>query len=444
MDLSKISPNQLSRRAFLRTGVGSAAALAALTACRGSSDTAATAPTSGPTETGGATTTPRVSSDAKSGAKATSDMAKRRLVVIEMEGGNDGMSTLVPYGIGTYRDVRPRTAIPEDQLLTIDGTFAVPKTLEAAHKAGLAYIMGVGVPEPDGSHFAMMERWWRGDVRPSTPLDTGFLGRLADVIGDPAARAVALSIGSGSHPMLLSSKAPTMSIPRADIANNLVGADAEDRVRFAFQQNLAAMARESSASSLAAARRSLGEALQFAQSLAELAEESEDSQAEYPGGQLSDGLRLAARVFTGDEGVRIIHVPMGGGFDTHSDHAGTHSALMTDFSSSLAAFLKDLAARGLDDQVLVITTSEFGRTVGDNASNGLDHGTASVTMMAGPVNAGLYGEYSSLTDLDDNKDLKATMTFDSYYATVAESWFGVPASDVLDGNPTALTGVIRS
>ncbi|MEQ1699734.1 MAG: hypothetical protein ABMA25_06470, partial [Ilumatobacteraceae bacterium] len=77
----------------------------------------------------------------------------------------------------------------------------------------------------------------------------------------------------------------------------------------------------------------------------------------------------------------------------------------------------------------------------DNASAGLDHGTASMAMLMGPVNPGLYGEHPSLTDLDDNGDLIATMGFDQYYASVAEGWFGVPAGDVLGGSPALIEGL---
>ncbi len=89
-----------------------------------------------------------------------------------------------------------------------------------------------------------------------------------------------------------------------------------------------------------------------------------------------------------------------------------------------------------------MTISEFGRTARDNGSGGLDHGTAGVALLAGPVAPGVYGEHPSLTDFDDNGDLIATMDFDRYYATVAERWLGVPASEVLDGNPELIEGLL--
>jgi uncharacterized protein (DUF1501 family) len=441
------SDYRLDRRRFLRHVTSGAATAAFLAACNDSAKAGPTTAKSAEPKSSDKKSSDTTAAKPQESAKVASPtkaapIEKRRLVVIEMDGGNDGMSTLVPYGAGAYKDLRKRTAIDPKQIVRIDDTYGVHEAMKKAHTAGLAYVMGVGSSKPDGSHFAMMERWWRGDVSGTGALDTGFLGRLADAIGDPTARAVALSIGSGSHPMLLSRKAPTLSIPRADIGNTLVGAKSDDEVRYAFQQSLITLGRGDGNDVAAAARRSMTDALRFAQTLAELPEDKNDNTA-YPGGTLSDGLRLSARLMAKDEGIRIIHVPMGADFDTHNDHVGRLPGLLTSFSDSLAAFLADLSARGMREEVLVMTTSEFGRTAKDNSNNGLDHGTASVTMLAGPVNPGLYGEYSSLTKLDENEDLIATMGFDQYYATVAESWFGVPASEVLPGKVSPIPGILK-
>jgi uncharacterized protein (DUF1501 family) len=133
-----------------------------------------------------------------------------------------------------------------------------------------------------------------------------------------------------------------------------------------------------------------------------------------------------------------------GGFDTHDDHHATHPGLLADVNDSIAAFLDDLAGRGMAGEVLVMTTSEFGRRAADNGSAGLDHGSASVGMLVGPVVPGLHGEAPSLTVLDDSGNLVATLGFDSYYATVAERWLGVPAGEVLAPGHRVLDGVIAT
>jgi uncharacterized protein (DUF1501 family) len=442
----------MNRRHFLTSTLAALTGAGALAACnrvdaKAASDGAAgsTSAPAGPSSSGASTTTtgaPKSSNASASKSAKGSKTDQRRLVIIELSGGNDGMSTLVPFGMTGYKDLRSRIAIDPKDLLHINDQVGLHKNLKALQNRGLAIVQGIGTPNPDGSHFAMMERWWKGDLRGNASLPTGFLGRLADAIAPPDARAVALSIGSGSHPALVSSKAPTLSIPRADVAGALVGANADDKARYSFQQALIEMAAETSGDQprLATARRSGRDAIGFAGTLHDLKDDAADG---YPGGTLSDGLRLAARLLAADSGLRIVHVPMGADFDTHEDHASRHADLMTNLAASLDAFLADLDDRGLGDHVLVATTSEFGRTAKDNASGGLDHGTASCALLAGPVKAGLYGEYPSLTKLTEDGQLIATVGFDRYYATLAESWFGVPASDVLPGRVKPLTGLLQ-
>jgi uncharacterized protein (DUF1501 family) len=438
----------LNRRQFLTSTLAGLASTGVLAACSSSaskkttnSSTTTADGSSETTSSNGSTSAVSAAPTAKSTPKAAA-VDKRRLVIIEMDGGNDGLSTLVPYGISGYKDLRSRIAIDPKELLAINDQVGLHKNLKQVQSRGMAIVQGIGTPNPDGSHFAMMDRWWSGDVRGEAQLTTGFLGRLADAVGDPSARAVALSIGSGSHPALRSQKAPTLSIPRADIAAALVGAKPDDETRYAFQQALADMAIESSTDvpGLMIARRGNRDAVRFATTLSGLPEDNTEG---YPGGVLSDGLKLAARLLEADPAIRIIHVPMNVDFDTHDGDNERHPELMNNFSTSVDAFLADLERRGIADQVLVATTSEFGRTAKDNNSGGTDHGTASVAMLLGPVKAGLHGEHPSLTKLDDDGQLIATVGFDQYYASIAESWFGVPASDVLPGSVKPLPDLLQ-
>jgi uncharacterized protein (DUF1501 family) len=365
------------------------------------------------------------------------DVSRRVLVVIEMGGGNDGMSMLVPYGMGSYYDLRPRTAIAANDVLALDEEVGFHSMLRYVHGRGAAVVQGVGSPAPDGSHFEMLARWWNGSSTSGNRFDTGFLGRLADRIGDPAAAAVALSVGSGTHPMLLSQQVATLSIPRADAASYVHGAPDDDWFRQQFQRGFLGFGTAAGRGGVDDRLRGLKtQAVAFARTLGVLGEENP-----YPGSDLGQGLRLAAHLFGGDSGIRIVHVPMNADFDTHDDHNGRYPGLMEDLDRSLEAFFGDLDSRGMTDRVLVMTVSEFGRTAHDNDSYGLDHGTASNMLLMGPVNPGRYGEHPSLDTLDDDGNLVATMPFDQYYATVAEGWFEVPASEVLDVDVGPIEGL---
>ena len=375
----------------------------------------------------------------------SSDLGGRMLVVVELDGGNDGHSTLVPYGHGEYYDARTRTAVGEADVIHLSDTVGLHKNLGKINRRGVAIVQGLGSPQPDESHFEMLARWWGGDPASSTSFGTGFLGRLADAIGDPAAAAVAVSIGSASHPSMIAAKAATLCLDNPDSFDYLIGADPEDVLGTAFQRGYAEFARATQDPVQARLRAVKGQSLAFARALGRISGEG-DGEGDgdgYPGSSLGQGLRLAAQLLDAQLGVRIVHVPMQEDFDTHDDHSGRHPGLLQSLDDSLDAFLADVDRRGLADRVLVMTTSEFGRTLRDNGSSGLDHGTASAGLLLGPVRAGLYGEFPSLTKLSDDDEPIATVSFDQYYATVAETWFGVPAGDVLHGNVAPLTDIFR-
>jgi uncharacterized protein (DUF1501 family) len=259
------------------------------------------------------------------------------------------------------------------------------------------------------------------------------------VVGDPAAPAVAVALSDGSHPSVRSSSAATMTITSADSAKYLTAPPEDDLNMQRFQRAYRALTTLDYGNELIAARqRTMTSAASFADAVGVL--EDEDSDGGYRDDDLGNGLRLAAHLFGQDLGVRIVHVSGGFDFDTHDDHAGRYGELMKSFDDSLEAFMNDIEGRGIADRVLVATVSEFGRTLRENGSGGLDHGNASHHLLVGPVTAGLYGEHPAFDD-DSLSDLPTTVGFDQFYAAIAEGWFEVPASEVLDGNVEAVTGM---
>lgn len=436
-------PSDFSRRDFLKwmsAGAGAAATGGAVWLAGRNQPPPATAT---------AAASPRSSApdgSARPGLRSSAPMtagdpAGRVLVVIELSGGNDGLSTLVPYGLPGYYDLRSATAVAESDLVVLDDEVGLHGALGRLAARGVAVVQGVGSWSPDGSHFEMMRRWWSGDNDGTAGYPTGFLGRLADAVGDPAAPAVALTIGSGNHPALISASAPTLALPNASASGYLVGADPEDVMRATFQGSLARFVETDADGWLGRVRRVGRQTISFADRIDGIAEPTEGDELEYPGSNLGQALRLTAALVAADTGVRIVHVPMGADFDTHENHAGRHPTLLGDLDAAVDVFLGDLERRGLADRVLVMTTSEFGRRARDNGSGGLDHGTASMAMLLGPVNAGRYGAHPSLTELDGDDNLVATVGLDSYYATVAEGWFGVPAGELFASPPEVLGGL---
>jgi hypothetical protein len=160
----------------------------------------------------------------------------------------------------------------------------------------------------------------------------------------------------------------------------------------------------------------------------------------YPKGALADSLSLVGRMIAGGLPTRVYYVSQGG-YDTHTNEVATHNRLMTELSAGLAAFAADLKAQGNLNRVMLMTFSEFGRRVAQNASNGTDHGAAApMFVMGGGIKAGLFGKYPSLTNLNGG-DLIYNVDFRSVYATILEKWLKAPSQVVL-GKKFPLMGIV--
>jgi uncharacterized protein (DUF1501 family) len=358
-----------------------------------------------------------------------------------MAGGNDGMSMVVPYADERYYALRRRTAIAPSDVLRLDGQVGLHPKLSKIASWGPAVIAGVGVARPDLSHFEMLRRWWTADPAGDLHPATGFLGRLCDAIGDPAAPAVGLSLGAGPTPALDADRVVTLSVdPSQGVTSPLPGDGGTlDRAWVAAQRAMAHPDR-ADGSSLAAARIGSARSATFGDLAARLSPAGDG----YPKGDTAAQLQLAARLLSADQGIRVVHVPLTGDFDTHSGHPLHYAKLMADLDDAVDAFLRDLQVRQLTGRVLVATVSEFGRRAGDNGDDGLDHGTVSNALLLGPVRPGLHGELPHLDRLDDDGNAAATVPMLDYYATLAEAWLGVPAAEVLPSGSSAIAGVISA
>jgi uncharacterized protein (DUF1501 family) len=156
------------------------------------------------------------------------------------------------------------------------------------------------------------------------------------------------------------------------------------------------------------------------------------SSSQYPGNEYGQGLRTIAAMIAGGLPTRVYYVSLGG-FDTHANERGRHDQLMTQFANGVSAFWQDMKSTGNSERVLMVTFSEFGRRVQQNASNGTDHGAAAPMFLFGPaVKEGIVGKHPSLTQLDQG-DLKYGIDFRSVYATVLQEWMETPSKPILGG-----------
>jgi uncharacterized protein (DUF1501 family) len=157
-----------------------------------------------------------------------------------------------------------------------------------------------------------------------------------------------------------------------------------------------------------------------------------ENSASYPASQLGNSLKLVAKLIGGALPTRVFYVSQGG-YDTHTNQTAAHDRLLKDLGDSVKAFVEDMKAQGNLSRVLVMTFSEFGRRVAENASGGTDHGAAAPMFLIGnKVKSGLLGKYPSLAPADlFQGDLKYTLDFRSVYAAVLEKWLQTKSEPIL-------------
>jgi uncharacterized protein (DUF1501 family) len=361
----------------------------------------------------------------------------RILVVVQLDGGNDGINTVVPFKDEGYARYRKTLRLSEKRLIKVNAEIGLHPAMRGAGKllesGRLAIVPGVGYPNPNRSHFRSREIWQSARLDERDHNGLGWVGRGLD--GGPVTRdgaPAALLIGTESPPPALRGR---RSVSAAlDRLDDYALTDKET------SPNPAGPGGPGEDTLSQFLRRSFLDAYTTADRLESVAG-ARDGRAPYPESELARRLGLAARLIKAGLGTRVYYLEQGD-YDTHGHQLARHAPLLEDLAESLRAFLDDLAASRLADRVLVMVFSEFGRRVQENGSMGTDHGTAAPVFLAGPsVRPGLHGSYPNLTDLADG-DLKMTMDFRRVYATVLEGWLGLPSKEALGGPFDPLPGLL--
>jgi uncharacterized protein (DUF1501 family) len=364
----------------------------------------------------------------------------RVLLVINFQGGNDGLNTVVPYGMADYYRYRPSLGIPQSDVLRIDDVVGLNPVLGPFKKmydgGKVAIVQGVGYPDPDHSHFRSTEIWQT--AQPKGYESTGWIGRYLDTAGlpkDNLFNAVALN---NVLPELMISK--TTDVPAVDALRGYgLRSDSSATNREAFHEFVRDTTVPFRSPFLAQVAEIEDHAQRGAEELPKLVA-GYKSEATYPTTALGRSLALAAQIVGSKLGTRVLYIQHGS-FDTHVTQKQTQDRLLTDFANAIDAFYTDLAAHGNDGRVLTMTFSEFGRRVPENASRGTDHGEAApVFLIGGGVKGGLYGQHPDLAQLNMG-NLPFSTDFRSVYATVIERWLGRPSSAIVGGTFSPLTAL---
>ena len=380
----------------------------------------------------------------------------RILLLVELKGGNDGLNTVVPVSNDFYYRARPQLAIAKDKALKLNDDFGFHPALTGLQSlyddGSLAILHGIGYPNPNRSHFRSTEIWQTASDSDRNE-SYGWIGRYFDNECEGCPADVAIAVGSQSPQSFLakSPKGITFQDPRQyrllEGSFSARGDDPEDEM----YRDMNAMERIGSAENAggsiggfgAAQKPRDGEsAVDFLQRTALDAQVSSErirgivsrykNKADYGSGRIAEELKLVAQLIGGGMSSRIYYVSHGG-FDTHSGQVFSHQRLLTELGGALKAFATDMKAQGNWNRVTVMTFSEFGRRVAENANGGTDHGTAAPLFVAGGgIKAGFHGIFPNLDPKKlDKGDLVHTTDFRSVYATVLEKRMRAKSDKIL-------------
>lgn len=366
------------------------------------------------------------------------------LVLVRLDGGNDGLNTVIPLDqYDTLANVRPHVIIPENEILRLNGRDDVglhpsmPGLRNLYNEGKLSIIQSVGYPNPNFSHFRATDIWMTG-ADSDEVLTTGWMGRYLNYeypnfpVGFPnqdMPDPLSIEIG-GTLSLTFQGPATGMGMSVTNPAEfyNLV-------------QGIQAPAPNTPAGEqLRYIRLIANQSNQYGKVL-KSAYENGTNRAAYPNtdeNYLAEQLKIVARLISGGLKTRVYMVSLGG-FDTHDaqvedgDHTiGEHATLLQYVSEAISSFVKDIELLGLEDRVLGMTFSEFGRRVISNFSNGTDHGSAAPMFVFGKsVHPGIIGDNPQIDpNADANTNLPMQYDFRSLYATMLKDWFCVPEPDL--------------
>jgi len=384
------------------------------------------------------------------------------LVVVNIDGGNDWLSMMPPNAganLGVYQAKRATLGIPASQQIDLGGGAALNTDftgMDQLHGLGrVAWIPGIGMPNPNLSHFTSIDLWGQGAT---VPAGNGWLGRFADTAFSPAGdvlrgltvtadlpvmlkgatRSFVSITGSGGYVypsyLLSGSKVPDAALLESGWGTSLSTASADPASAAAYLAAAAAgtlfyEAQNNPAFGTGGTLPARTPSVPY------------PGDAAYPvtklnGSALSSALsnqfKLIAQMLAAGLPGQVFFTRLSG-WDTHSNQAVDHPNLQRTLGGSIKAFYDDLAtvttpSGNAQDRVMILAYSEFGRRVQENSS-GTDHGTAGLSFCVGrAVKGGLYGGYPDLTSLDANGNLKFTTDFRSLYATVLDRWLGQASS----------------
>jgi len=359
-------------------------------------------------------------------------------VVLQLSGGNDFMSTVIPYNDPHYFEYRKTVGIPEDDALHIDGGYAFHPSMGPIKnlwdEGKVAIFPGTGYPSPNRSHFRSMDIWHTAN--PEALSSDGWLGKtIRDLDPNKENVVTGVSFGSGLPRAMYLSGTPAISVSELEgygLLTDLAGRQQRQAIK-AFTRMYAPEEFEEADVVWDHLGQTGIDALTGADML-KTAPPAYTSSIEYANDALSQSLKGIAQVHLSGIGTRVFYAQLGG-FDVHGAQIQTQQTLLANVSRSVGDFFDDLRENDGSQEVIMMIFSEFGRRIKDNG-NGTDHGSGGGTMLIGDrVKGGFYDPYPSLAPEDQlDGDMHFSHDFRSIYSTVLEQWLGLNPNPIVNGS----------
>ena len=351
----------------------------------------------------------------------------KKLVIIQLAGGNDGLNTIVPYNNDIYYTNRPGIALSKQDIIKASDELGFHANLgpikhlfDAGH---LSVINNVGYPNPNRSHFRSTDIWQTASDY-NQYLNSGWLGRYLDTYEKNSFGGIELDdslslVLKGNKINGIATKNPSvlyqnMKTPYFDkILNSQTDTHlSEHNLGYLYKTMIEA---KSSANYIYETSRTF------------------KSKLDYPDNPFGSQLKTTAEFINSGLQTKVFYVSMGG-FDTHAGQANKQGRLLELYANAIDTFVKDLKQNNTFKDTLILTFSEFGRRVKQNAANGTDHGAANNVFIIGEnINKpGFYNNSPNLADLDENGDIKYQIDFRSIYATILDKWLEVNDAKILN------------
>ena len=364
------------------------------------------------------------------------------LVSVFLEGGIDNLSVLAPVNDNLYRQMRPNLKISpgagpayaEDARLQ---WHPAAQPLHTLHGEGKVTVFpAIGYTNADQSHFTSRHYWEVGELDVRT--NTGWLGRLLDAVGTDDNPLQGLSLDGSLSPSLATARVPVAATwgARYDLWAPGVWGEVEDLMWDSFSK-LGTAAERSRDPQLGGAGRVARQASTLRTQLSAFSDDI-TSPVPYPDDDhYSESLAGLAAMIAAGLPIKVATVNAPGSYDTHDEQNGSFGDDLSSAIAGLYAFQRDLEARGIDDRVLTLVWSEFGRRPeenGDGSAAGTDHGAGGNAFLIGTKAKGtMIGEWPGLATLDEDDNLRSTSDFRGVYSSLLEQWFGVDAAAVIPG-----------